>query len=115
MSAIEQAAEAAVTRPRPAVVPEKASREDTTYVVLALTPEAIADDIGAIAHPEFWTVEDESVEARSAAAAVKAVADEVADWSVYPDGLTLVAVPSRSWKPVKVKPQTVTTLVIEDA
>ena len=28
---------------------------------------------------------------------------------------TLVAVPTRSWKPVRVKPKTVTTLVIEEA
>ncbi len=78
--------------------PER-STEATTYVVLYTTASATG-----------W-VEHKRVEARSAEAAVRAAIGEK-----IPDGAaSFVAVPGRSWKPVKVTPKIETTLVIEDA
>lgn len=60
---------------------------------------------------EGWQVMSSSEAARDAGTAVR----EWAEGTEAPDGATFVAVPTRHWKPRRVKAETVTTLTIEDA
>lgn len=83
--------------------PATPSENGTEYVVLRLNPPATPTD------ETTWTVWDEEVQARSAETALrKAIGKDG-------DGGTFVAVPARSWRPVKVKAETVTTLKLEEA
>lgn len=93
------------------VVARKVERSDTAYVVLQL---GHADD-GNGGEEEAWLIASESIQARSAEAAVRTYVEGMKADKLGAHGVTLVAVPVRSWKPVVVKPQTVTTLVIEEA
>lgn len=77
---------------------EHSVKADTEYAVLRFED----NDIAGLQRWEFV----ESVLARSAEAAIRQVASRA-------DGL-YVAVPSRSWKPLKVTTKTETTLVIEE-
>jgi hypothetical protein len=54
--------------------------------------------------------------ARSAEAAIR-YAEKAQTFIAQQDGeaVTFVAIPARSWKPIKVTPQTVTTLKLEEA
>lgn len=72
--------------------PPAAKKTDSGYVVLA------KDDSG------LWAVE-KTVQAKSAEAAVRAIGS----------GGTFVAIPARSFKPVKVFAKTETRLIVEQA
>ena len=73
--------------------------EGTEYVIIEASP---AD--------KSWK-ERGKVIATSAHAAIRSHADHPA----AKDATTFIAIPARSWKPVKVTPQTVTTLKLEEA
>lgn len=94
MSATEQTAAPAPTES------DKPKRDGTEYVVLELKEDA----------DEAWSVID-SVRAGSAQAAISAILP-----GFTPNkGGTYVAVPVRSWKPVKVSVETVSRVKLEEA
>jgi len=78
-----------------------AAKDATKYVVLTWNGDA-------------WEVE-KTVEARSSEAAIRQWAEARTTGSPDDAPTTAVAVPERSWKPVKVTPKTTTTLTFEDA
>lgn len=92
------------------ITPEPDSRRaETTYVILSQTLVE-----GQTKNELVWRIEASALLARTADAAVKAYVATLAADDVDDKGRVFVAVPTRSWKPVTVKPQTVTTLVIEE-
>lgn len=97
------------TAPATTLVPEKVERPDTSYLILSLRRDATPGT------EPFFVIASDGVTARSAEAAVKVYADTIPSELWNEDGETLVAIPSRSWKPMKVRPKVETTLVIKDA
>ncbi len=90
----------------------KASAETskpTSYVVLAMVP--LTDRADAVA----WMLVGDGITARSADAALRVYAEKAEKTIVQDGSMTLLAVPSRSWRPVKVTAKVETTLVIEGA
>lgn len=85
-----------------ATAPQSVKADPTLYVLLALDPTGL------------WKVVGQSITARSAEVAVRGYAEK-APQTATENGLTLVAVPERSWKPVTIKTKVTTSLVIEDA
>ena len=93
--------------PEPVAEPQSV-RADTAYIVLALGDDP--DIAGAV-----WKVVATQLLAKSTGAACQQYAETIPDSLLPADGLVLIAIPARSWKPVRIKPQTVTTLIVEDA
>jgi len=58
-----------------------------------------------------WAEHGDHVKATSPAGAIR---KHLGNFPGHPGG-TYIAIPARSWKPVKVTPQTVTTLKLEEA
>jgi hypothetical protein len=82
--------------------PEPDSRRaETSYVILELLPATAA-----------WEAHNNAtIMARTPELAIRAFAETLA---LTAEGTTFVAIPARSWKPVRVRPKTVTTLEIEE-
>lgn len=78
---------------------EQAATSVTAYVILRAS--------GGV-----WEVIDDDRRGRDAAAAIRATVETLAEGDQ--DG-TFIAVPLRSWRPVKVKTKVERTLVVEDA
>lgn len=83
---------------------QQSVRATTEYVVLM-------QDVGGEWRRAKLTV-GSLVVARDAVAAVRHVVEKMPDIA---EGATFVAIPARSWKPMRVKTETVTSLTIEDA
>lgn len=103
--------EVKTTTPTPVPEPPKADRGETSYLVL-ISAKTLGGDSGS----DAWEVVSTQT-ARSAEAAIRQhVEGPTAPSGLLPSaGGTFVAVPARSWKPVVVRPQTVTTLIFEEA
>lgn len=92
--------------PQTPVPPEPQSlKADTTYVILERTKPVDPTIAG-----ESWQKVGQ-VSGRTAEAAIKKHAEGVASTGAA----VFLAIPDRSWRPVKVTPKVATTLVIEEA
>lgn len=80
-------------------------KADTEYVVLRLHDAPGSEG-------RWDRVGPDVVSARDSAQAIREVVAKLGDNN---DGATFVAVPARSWKPVKVTTKVETTLVLEEA
>lgn len=74
---------------------EQPTKSETEYVILEFVPPGSWDEFGRGT-------------GRDSHAAIKAALE------TNPTGGTFVAIPARSWKPVKVTTKTETTLVLDD-
>lgn len=99
MTDTQQEPQVAQAAPMSVVKADAASAPTTGYVILSLD-----EDTG------LWSRE-KKIEARSGEAAIREWAAE----TVRTDSLTFVAVPERSWKPIKVTPKVTTSLTLEEA
>lgn len=106
---ISVAAEPPVVRTPPADPPSPET--GTRYVVLSM--HGASPTYGG---PEVtWLVVAPNLTARSPQDAVTTYAEKTKDFAKQEGGLILVAVPERSWKPLKVTPKVTTTLTVEEA
>lgn len=92
---------AAETRPKVTMTGGSVPSQTTSYVLLLL--EANGN----------YSVAATGQVARSSDAAVRTFAENIK--VTNENGITLVAIPERSWKPVKVTAKVTTSLVIEEA